>query len=1564
MSNESYKNILANKYMRDTNYIIIKDTDNIDDLELQWNKFCSYMTPRQQRLSDDKSIEIWNMTNLQHYEYQKEILLSKIKEKEIIDSELVPGINNDDIMDSLSSEEKKEFVDTFYSKLKDELNLNEAVVNTQEPIYDDLQDDPNDNDDNFNKFSNIKIVGNINGKTPEEKLKDLEFEFIRYNSQTNDVKLKADDQCRALYGGMSNLERYNKLKAELLMQVGQEENNDSIKFIDSVEPAGSKEEDQIEKAEKISKSHEETINETIRNDRFLSYCYAKYIYESINESKQHKKLKRLEDLPYFTPQELIDLGVHGRDNYYGVDADNDGLTQDISISTWFDSYKDISMNHIFEDYRKEWIDKLNELYSDYYDISDEAQLLARKQSILDLGWNPEIPFNSENRLKATDRVNSIFQETIPNDIFIDIDNIPEINSEVSYNELANSTNYEPVFLVLTKGKTPIVSQGIRFITKSDYSHVGISFDPELNKIYSFNIRENVQGFIVETLKTCKDNIISVFAFFAEKSIVDKLKETIYDFANHKTNFDLRLFAKKVFNINHKTNNNEYNQVCSTFVDTVLKSGSINLTGDLNIPTPGDIYNGIKSKPNKIFEVYYGIAPKYNGKKVKNQVNYLINDSDTLSINEACKDLKTAREFVNKVGQLAKKYDANYFIVTDGASGTKNNGNPAVKNARDAQIEWEKNNGFDPNEDWSKQTINESSDNTYYRITYNNNGIYEELKKVMYNINNNSSEWNKFKKSKNCSWLPLPNSYGVNNISYFTKNGYDKFMKLTYPIIIKYLDKDKINIEKINSVSNIQYKDKYQVVCSKQTISNESSDIYYNDEIISEGDEFMLEFIQDIKNGVNPYSKKKFYHISFDENLDDKILKPRIPSWITRMKNEDEEKFIKDMEKSKNATKDYIGSGYEEYKTPRVCFSNSIEGCLNSIICGKDRMSLAGKQIHVYTPEKPIGEYKHKSNKSIKRDGDVFDANITNEMWVLEPVKVKYVGSIVVDKVLTEKLKKFANNKHRKIIKYIYKWHWFHKVKYNINTESSDILSINEEALPNGYTLRNATKDDFDNMYKWGFYSLTPENKKDPKVIEYMKKDTLDSIRFTKIVMYKNEPIGMLSAEMHEGYWYIADIYIIKEHRGKGLGTILLKNEIEKHDKILLQVAKYNHGAIKLYKSLGFKITGENGDMNQMHVMKLHKKTLKEENINENVSDMVENKDICLNLNKFDSGESNIIFISGMSGSGKSTLGKQIAKEYNAEYVEIDYICLIKTNDKLFLKSRTNSILDKYIADVGGPDNMFSKLDYSNKWESLITDYDEYKRFFSWILEYANSHKNKKFIVEGVQIYYYNQPELFKNYPIIIKGTTGFGSYLRRMKRYANDIDISIPRRIRRYLKHTKNAVKNNFYKSDYDRVIKFSTTLMNSYNDIIEEQFSYLNEVKKFPVEFDDDGNLTIYKCRMGNISYGDEIDDSVQLLESYRNTSNIEGMKYELSRIWFIINDIEKRMTKRINSKHYDEYVKNRATAMNVFKTNIQYVMKADNTFNFAEYYNNTPFSDNSIKISNNTLKYSFKALKTFLFK
>lgn len=95
---------------------------------------------------------------------------------------------------------------------------------------------------------------------------------------------------------------------------------------------------------------------------------------------------------------------------------------------------------------------------------------------------------------------------------------------------------------------------------------------------------------------------------------------------------------------------------------------------------------------------------------------------------------------------------------------------------------------------------------YYRITYNNEGIYEALhKKVSIN------EWKSLLSSDNFTWLPKPKIYSSENKSYFTDKGYNKFISEVYPIILKYFDKDDIKIEEINSLQNIIYKDEYQII---------------------------------------------------------------------------------------------------------------------------------------------------------------------------------------------------------------------------------------------------------------------------------------------------------------------------------------------------------------------------------------------------------------------------------------------------------------------------------------------------------------------------------------------------------------------------------------------------------------------------------------------------------------------------------------------------------------------------------------------------------------------------------
>ena len=939
---ETYKNILANKFMRDTNYIIIKDTDDIEELQREWDLFQTQMTKKQQEKSDERSIEIWRMTNQEHYETLRDSLIDEFEQT---------YSTNDDTLeqqDDYEEEEKPEEDDTpknLVNTSLDDLEIPDDENDITEPMKEDVSNTQKDNiADQFEIDTDINIISTIHGKDTDEMLDNLEKQFTEYNSQSKDHKLRSDDESIAIYN-KTNVDRYNDIK-EFLLKSRQIENTERVISTDG-------------KTLKADTTH--------HFGEFVSQVYQNMQAVNEAESLKSKQHRRFNDCPYFTPSEMIDMGVYTNGNFYSPFADNDGLITGVRIPLWFDSYKNMCMDHIFEDYRSDWIDTLDNLYSDFEDIKasgNEEKILARKQSILNLGWNPEIAFNRKNRLKASKRVSDILDKTIPKDVFINLDDIPESDDEILSESVSKST-HKPVFLIFTQGSTPIVSQGIKLFTGSEYSHASISFDPELNEVYSFNIREK-SGFIRENLSSFGENVISVMTFFAPNKIVQQLKDKVKDFEDNKTTFDLRIFLNKILHIDHKVSKNEYHQVCSTFVDTVLKSGSINLTGDINIPDPGQLYDHAKSMPNKIIEVFNDKAPKYDGKKTKRKLTTLLKSSDIEGIEEACKDLKSAR---------------------------------------DSQIKWEKKHGFDPDEDWSKK-------------------------------------------------------------------------------------------------------------------------------------------------------------------------------------------------------------------------------------------------------------------------------------------------------------------------------------------------SIKEVTLPTGVTLRNATKDDIDNMFKWEMESIDKDNRNDPKIIKCIEKDVQDSIKITKMIMYKDETIGMFTTDRLEpgsDYWYIGEIYIVKEYRNKGIGTALLKDEISKHDKIKLQVAQSNHGAMKLYKSLGFEITDRN-DEGKLYIMTLDKKE----------------------------------------------------------------------------KS--------------------------------------------------------------------------------------------------------------------------------------------------IKEQTSIFNEVKQFPIEFDKEGNLIIYKARTGTLAFGDEIDDSVQLLESYRNQSNIEGMKYEIAKLWYINDCIEKKLKKRLSNDQYKELIDNRSVCLNSFKYNLEYIMKYEKGFNFSDYYNSTPFSDNSVKITSNTIDYTIKTIKGIL--
>lgn len=144
--------------------------------------------------------------------------------------------------------------------------------------------------------------------------------------------------------------------------------------------------------------------------------------------------------------------------------------------------------------------------------------------------------------------------------------------------------------------------------------------------------------------------------------------------------------------------------------------------------------------------------------------------------------------------------------------------------------------------------------------------------------------------------------------------------------------------------------------------------------------------------------------------------------------------------------------------------------------------------------------------------------------------------------------------------------------------------------------------------------------------------------------------------------------------------------------------------------------------------------------------------------------------------------------------------------------------------------------------------------------------------------------------------------------------------------------------------------------EFVEYDDEVITEAKSIPIQFDKDGNLILKNLR--KINFEQEYSNSHRLLMEYDKTKSYEPMKFELAKMQFFITLLEKKIYKEGKDKSVNE-LKVRARFLNDFKKYLKIVNNNDSSFNFTEYYEQSPFNDALLKIDKDTLKYGFKALK-----
>ncbi len=125
-----------------------------------------------------------------------------------------------------------------------------------------------------------------------------------------------------------------------------------------------------------------------------------------------------------------------------------------------------------------------------------------------------------------------------------------------------------------------------------------------------------------------------------------------------------------------------------------------------------------------------------------------------------------------------------------------------------------------------------------------------------------------------------------------------------------------------------------------------------------------------------------------------------------------------------------------------------------------------------------------------------------------------------------------------------------------------------------YELRNACQNDISVLIKYKLltiyeYANNISEEDDIKIRKYVNESVPKLLNEYKMVVVKGQTKGCLLVTDYKDGKLIDEIYLEEEYRGKGIGTSLIKNILNKHNVVYLWVYKKNEKAIKLYEKLKF-----------------------------------------------------------------------------------------------------------------------------------------------------------------------------------------------------------------------------------------------------------------------------------------------------------------------------------------------------------------------------------------------------------
>lgn len=141
-----------------------------------------------------------------------------------------------------------------------------------------------------------------------------------------------------------------------------------------------------------------------------------------------------------------------------------------------------------------------------------------------------------------------------------------------------------------------------------------------------------------------------------------------------------------------------------------------------------------------------------------------------------------------------------------------------------------------------------------------------------------------------------------------------------------------------------------------------------------------------------------------------------------------------------------------------------------------------------------------------------------------------------------------------------------------------------------------------------------------------------------------------------------------------------------------------------------------------------------------------------------------------------------------------------------------------------------------------------------------------------------------------------------------------------------------------------------------------IDEIKELPIRINKNGDVLINSFK--KVDYEAEFAKSHKLLVEYDRENNIEGMKSELAKLWYYLLKIEEKLygMKSISPSQRSALFKVRAKIIGDFKKYMNVVLRSEEGFDFGKYYEQSPYSDETYRVSGSTIHGLLKMVKTII--